>query len=155
MLIMETNEKNAEVLNDLIEINNDRVKGYEKAVAETATEDADLRDLFIEMAAISRSCLGELKKLVVHNGEAPAEGTTQRGKIYRVWMDVKAVITGHNRKAILASCEFGEDAAQRAYQSALDTEGIAGDIRAVIMEQKAKLRRSHDRIKLMRDTQSA
>ena len=152
---METNEKNAEVLNDLIEINNDRIKGYEKAVAETKTEDADLRDLFIEVATVSRDCLDQLKKFVFRNGEAPAEGTTQRGKIYRVWMDVKAVITGHNRKAILASCEFGEDAAQRAYQSALDTDGISEDVRAVITEQKAKLRKSHDRIKMMRDTQSA
>ncbi|HEV7783033.1 MAG TPA: PA2169 family four-helix-bundle protein [Chitinophagaceae bacterium] len=152
---MATNEKNAEVLNDLIEINNDRLKGYEKAVGETRPEDADLRDLFIEVATVSRDCLGELKKIVSRNGEAPAEGTTQRGKIYRVWMDVKAVITGHNRKAILASCEFGEDAAQRAYQSALDTDGISPDVRELITEQKAKLRKSHDRIKILRDTQSA
>jgi uncharacterized protein (TIGR02284 family) len=152
---METNEKNAEVLNDLIEINNDRLKGYEKAVGETKPEDADLRDLFIEVAADSRSNLDELKKFVYRHGEEPAEGTTQRGKIYRVWMDVKAVITGHNRKAILASCEFGEDAAQRAYQSALDADGLTADVRQVIQEQKAKLRKSHDRIKMMRDTQSA
>ncbi len=152
---METNEKNAGVLNDLIEINNDRLKGYEKAVGETKTEDADLRELFIEVAGVSRTCLDELKKFVARNGEEPAEGTTQRGKIYRVWMDVKAVITGHNRKAILASCEFGEDAAQRAYQQALDTEGLSADVRAVITEQKATLRKSHDRIKMMRDAQPA
>jgi uncharacterized protein (TIGR02284 family) len=152
---METNEKNAEVLNDLIEINNDRIEGYTKAAGETKTEDADLRDVFDTMASESRGYLDELKKFVFRNGEAPAEGTTQRGKVYRVWMDIKAVITGHNRKAILASCEFGEDAAQRAYQAALDTDGISEDVRALITEQKAKLRRSHDRIKMMRDTQSA
>jgi uncharacterized protein (TIGR02284 family) len=150
---METNEKNAEVLNDLIEINNDRIQGYTKAVAETKTEDADLRDLFESVASESRDCLDELKKFVFRNGEAPAEGTTARGKIYRLWMDVKAVITGHNRKAILASCEFGEDAAQRAYQQALDTEGISEDVRMLITDQKTRLRRSHDQIKRMRDAQ--
>ena len=152
---METNEKDIEVLNDLVEINNDRVKGYEKAVAETAEEDADLRDLFIDMANESKGYLAELKSQVEKRGEDPAKGTTARGKIYRVWMDVKAVVSGHNRKAILASCEFGEDAAQRAYNMGLDEEGLSTEVRTLLTEQKAKLRRSHDRIKAMRDTQSA
>ena len=32
---MTLNEKTAEILNDLIEINNDRVRGYERASKET------------------------------------------------------------------------------------------------------------------------
>ena len=152
---METNEKNVEVLNDLIEINNDRVQGYEKAAKETASEDADLRSLFNDMAAESRNYLTDLKKHVVSVGEGPAEGTTNRGKIYRAWMDVKAAVTGQSRRAILASCEFGEDAAQRAYTSALETEGLSNEVRVLITDQKAKLRASHDKIRRMRDTQSA
>jgi uncharacterized protein (TIGR02284 family) len=152
---METNEKNASVLNDLIEINNDRIEGYTKAVGETAEEDADLRQLFESMANESKTYAAELKDLVRDTGEAAADGTTARGKIYRVWMDVKAAVTGHNRKAILASCEFGEDAAQRAYSSALQEEGLDAEVLALITEQKAKLRKSHDKIKMMRDTQTA
>ncbi len=151
---MEQNEKNAAVLNDLIEINNDRIQGYEKAAKETETEDADLRSLFMDMANESRTYAAELKKHVVAAGEEPATDTTNRGKIYRVWMDVKAAITGHDRKSILASCEYGEDAAQRAYERALD-EDISAELRLLINDQKTKLRRSHDRIKKMRDTQSA
>jgi len=152
---MEKNEKIAEVLNDLIQINNDRIEGYEKAAKETATEDADLRSLFTNMAGESRAYASELKQYVYAAGEEPATNTTQRGKIYRVWMDVKAAITGHGRKAILASCEFGEDAAQRAYNDALEEEGLSSEARALITGQKAKLRKSHDEIKRMRDTQSA
>lgn len=152
---MEKNEKTAEVLNDLIEINNDRIEGYGKAAKETASEDADLRAVFIEMAAESKTYATELKKHVQKAGEEPAEGTTQRGKIYRVWMDVKAGITGQSRKAILASCEFGEDAAQRAYNTALETDDLSPEVRTLITEQKSKLRKSHDKIKAMRDTQSA
>ena len=152
---MEKNEKTAEVLNDLIEINNDRIIGYEKAAKETAAEDADLRSLFSDMAEESSDYVAELKKHVGNIGENPAEGTTARGKIYRVWMDVKAAVTGQSRRAILASCEFGEDAAQRAYESALETEELPGEVRLLITDQKAKLKRSHDKIKRMRDTQSA
>jgi len=152
---MEHNEKTAEVLNDLIEINNDRIIGYEKAAKETAVEDADLRELFSGMAEESSDYVAQLKKHVVSTGEEAAEGTTARGKIYRVWMDVKAAISGQSRRAILASCEFGEDAAQRAYESALETEPLPGEVRLLITEQKTKLRKSHDKIKAMRDTQTA
>ena len=153
---MTINEKTAEILNDLIEINNDRVRGYEKASKETEAKDADLRSIFDEMATESRRYANELGHYVSQSGEKPAEGTTVRGKIYRAWMDVKATFSGRDRKAILASCEFGEDAAQRAYDAALSSDAeIAADVRQVIMEQKTNLKRGHDKIKAMRDAQTA
>ena len=152
---MEKNEKVAEVLNDLIEINNDRVNGYERAAKETATEDADLRSLFNDMGNESKIYLQDLKNQVKKFGEEPAKGTTTSGKIYRVWMDVKATFSGHGRRAILASCEFGEDAAQKAYQMALEVDDLPAEIRQLISDQKSRLRRSHDKIKSMRDAQTA
>ena len=152
---MEKNEKIADILNDLVQINNDRVEGYTKAADETASEDADLRALFHSMADESRRYLAELKACVASQGEEPATDTTKRGKVYRVWMDIKAAITGKNRKAILDSCEYGEDAAQRAYNAALEDEDLTGDARTMVEAQKAKLKQSHDKIKMMRDTQSA
>src|SRR5215831_16692231 len=106
-------EKNAEILNDLIKVNSDRSKGYEKAAKETKDRDVDLRGLFTEMADESRMYSEELERYVKSVGNTPAEGTTVYGDVYRAWMDVKATFTGKDRKAILASCEFGEDAAQR------------------------------------------
>lgn len=153
---MKTNEKTSEVLNDLIQINNDRIRGYEKAAKETAPEDADLRSLFESMTAESRSYVNDLTKHVAISGNEPADGTTIKGKIYRTWMDVKATFSGKDRKAILASCEYGEDAAQKAYEEALATDAtLPDDIRQLIAEQKSSLKRSHDKIKRMRDTQHA
>jgi uncharacterized protein (TIGR02284 family) len=147
-------EKNADVLNDLIQINNDRVTGYEKAAKETDTKDADLRSLFTDLAADSRNNVSALSRYVQRAGAEPADGTTASGKIYRAWMDVKATFSGKDRKAILASCEFGEDAAQKAYKQAL-SEDLSTDVRDLITEQQADLKRSHDKIKMLRDTQPA
>lgn len=153
---MAMNEKTVEILNDLIQINHDRVRGYEKAAEETNSDDADLRALFTDFANESRGYASELSSLVTTLGGEPATDSTQRGKIYRAWMDMKAVITGSNRKAILGSCEYGEDAAQRQYERALeDSEDLPADVRQVIVSQKDKLRQGHDRVKAMRDTQSA
>jgi uncharacterized protein (TIGR02284 family) len=153
---MTLNEKTAEILNDLIEINNDRVRGYEKASKETNTKDADLRSLFDDMATDSRRYANELSRFVRERGETPSDGTTLRGKLYRAWMDVKATFSGSDRKAILASCEFGEDAAQKAYKDALASDAeLPAEVRQVIVDQQGNLKQSHDRIKKMRDAQPA
>jgi uncharacterized protein (TIGR02284 family) len=143
----------AEVLNDLIQINNDRIEGYERASKET--KDEDLRAIFADMASQSRELLTELRSLVRIEGETPDKGTTLSGKIYRAWMDVKAKFTGDSRKSVLASCEFGEDAAQRAYETGLKSDDLSMEVRTILTNQKASLRRSHDKIKSMRDAQPA
>ena len=141
-----------EVLNDLIQINNDRIEGYERAADEARDIDVDLRAVFSRMAEESRKYAAELTQEVVKLGGDPATGTTASGKIYRVWMDVKATFTGHDRQSVLASCEFGEDAAQKAYDLALKSDApLTIDIRQLIVNQKASLKTSHDLIKKYRD----
>lgn len=151
---MENTAINPETLNDLIQINNDRVAGYEKAIEELSPEDSDLKSLFVRMIGESHKHKLALATAVQGTGTELETGTTNSGKIYRAWMDVKAVFTGHDRKTILNNCEAGEDAAQRAYKSALEEEGLSADTRALITEQKAELRVAHDEIKALRDEQA-
>ena len=101
------NEKAIDVLNTLVEINNDRIEGYETATKET--NEPDLKVLFTKLAETSQDCRIELEREVELLGGTPAKGTKVSGKFFRAWMDVKAAITGKDRKAILESCEYGED----------------------------------------------
>lgn len=150
---MNSNETCVEVLNDLVRINNDRVEGYQRAAEETKPEDVDLRSLFQQMAQESRELKQQLAVEVKHHGGEVADGTMASGKIYRVWMDVKAAVTGADRKAILSSCEFGEDAAQKTYKMAVETDGLPTHVRELIIRQKYSLKSSHDKIKALRDRQ--
>jgi uncharacterized protein (TIGR02284 family) len=138
--VMEKNEKVIGVLNDLIRINHDRVVGYEKGIEELKDGDNDLKTLFSRYMQESRGYASELTTEVKRLGGEPAEGTTNSGKIYRVWMDLKAVIKGHDRKTVLENCEFGEDAAQKAYD---------------MVRQKTQLKTGHDEVKRLRDLQKA
>ncbi len=149
---METLDKTTEILNDLLKINNDRIEGYEKAAEET--DELYLKTLFRNMADESRKNAVELTREINKlGGEPVADSTTFPGKIYRAWMDVKSTFTGKNKEAILNSCEFGEDAAQAAYNTALSKdEDISFGVRALILEQQRKLKESHDLIKDFRDT---
>ena len=144
---------NSETLRDLIRINNDRVTGYSKAA--TQTDEQDLQSLFSQLAQQSRQFASELRSLVSDSDKNVTDETTTAGKIYRGWMDVKATFGGDDRKGVLASCEFGEDAAQKAYKEALKEDDLTSDVRATIEGQKAMLLQAHDKIKMMRDTAAA
>ena len=153
---METNDNLVEVLNDLIKINNDRIDGYEKALSEVEDIDIDLRGIFQKMANESREYIQELSREVITLGGEVSTGTTNSGKIYRVWMDIKATFTGHDRTSVLESCEYGEDAAQEAYEDALATDAdLPVGIRQLIAEQKSSLLESHNLIKKYRDMHQA
>ena len=144
---------NSETVKDLIRINNDRVTGYSKAA--TQTDEQDLQSLFSQLAQQSRQFASELRSLVSDSDKNVTDETTTAGKIYRGWMDVKATFGGDDRKGVLASCEFGEDAAQKAYKEALKEDDLTSDVRATIEGQKAMLLQAHDKIKMMRDTAAA
>ncbi|PSL20861.1 PA2169 family four-helix-bundle protein [Chitinophaga ginsengisoli] len=148
---MQATVETIEVLNDLIQINNDRIEGYEKALRELRAEDSDLKALFSSMISESHEIRLALGTEVNVLGGDMDSSTTTSGKIYRAWMDVKAVFTGHDRHTVLANCEAGEDAAQRAYRTALEDEDLPAYLREMITEQQTTLRASHDQIKALRD----
>ena len=145
-----------EILNDLVQINNDRIEGYEKAAEETKDIDVDLKAIFFKMAEESIKYKTELVNEISKLGGEPATGTTGLGKIYRVWMDVKATFAANDRQSVLQACEFGEDAAQKAYRDALDSDTeITADTRQLITAQQASLKTSLDIIKKYKDMHKA
>ncbi|HEX9510266.1 MAG TPA: PA2169 family four-helix-bundle protein [Puia sp.] len=148
---MQNTKDTIEILNDLIQINNDRIVGYEKAIKETKPEDEDLKVLYATMIAESHRIKIALATEVQTLGAEVEQGTTTSGKIYRAWMDVKAVFTGHDRHAVLENCEAGEDAAQKAYRTALNSDALPAYIRELLVQQQQMLRASHDEIKALRD----
>lgn len=148
---METIEKSVEVLNDLIQLNNDRVDGFTRASKELSPEDNDLQNLFTMFAQDSRTNVQELTAAVAQLGDQPDHGNTITGTIHRAWLDVKATFSGHDRKSILAECERGEDAIKKAYQSAL-AENLPATVAVLLSTQQQKINEGHDRIKLLRDS---
>ena len=107
------------------------------------------------MADESRQYASELRSEVQRHGGDTATDTTVSGKIYRVWMDIKAAFTGKSRKTVLENCEFGEDAAQKAYDEALKSDApLPAETRQLIVNQKTSLKASHDTIKKYRDMES-
>jgi uncharacterized protein (TIGR02284 family) len=147
---MQNTKETIEVLNDLIQINNDRIVGYEQAIRDTKSEDTDLKILYASMVAESHRMKIALATEVQALGAETEQGTTTSGKIYRAWNDIKAVFSGHDRQAILLNCEKGEEATQRAYRQALNHE-LPSYIRELLDRQQEALKTSMDEIRAMRE----
>ncbi len=145
------NDKSIDVLNSLVTINNDRIQGYETAIEET--EDQDLKTSFSKCIKTSQECKHELVNAVTKLGGTPDDGTRIDGKIYRVWMDFKAMVTGKDRKAILNSCEYGEDVAVHAYERAMKDEDLSAEHSTIVTAQYAKIKADHDTVRSMRDAE--
>src|SRR4051794_38778457 len=148
---MKTSAEVTEILNDLIQINNDRIKGYERAIKELKEENDDLKTLFAVFIDQSRQNIMALGKEVQALGSDMGRNTTTNGKIYRAWIDVKAVFTGKNRQHVLENCEFGEDAALKAYHTALRSDDLPEYLKQMIIQQHELLLQSHNTVKSLRD----
>jgi uncharacterized protein (TIGR02284 family) len=148
----EAKEKTIEALNSLIIINNDRIEGYKSAEAEA--KETDLKILFADFMATSvenrKELIAEVKKL----GATPEEGTRITGKFFRVWMDVKAALTNSDRKAILDSCEYGENVILETYKKVLiqDHHEINSTEQDLLNKHYALLKIDYVKVKQLRDT---
>jgi len=152
---MSTIEKAASVLNDLTEINNDRVAGFEKALADINDENIDLKAVFQEYATQSRKFSQELTALVAGYGEDVETGNSVAGTLHRAWIDVKSLFGGSDRLSILNEAERGEDAIKAAYKLALEKGELTGEALATVNRQADEIRTAHDAIKALRDATKA
>lgn len=146
------NDKQISVLNSLIEINNDRIEGYNTAAKET--EEFDFKELFSALAHTSVECNEELEAEVLTLGGKPEEHTRTTGKLFRVWMDFKATITGKDRKGILSSCEQGEDVAVSVYEKVLQEESsdsLSPEQTRMVYGQYQSIKSDHDKVRTLRD----
>ena len=156
---MENNKATIENLNDLVQINNDRIVGYENALKQIEEEEikeettqAGLRSLFLGFIDDSRRFKMELATEIQTLGSDVANDTSTSGKLHRAWIDVKTAFTGHSKKSILEECEFGEDAIKKAYESALEDEDLPAYIRDILNDQLTVLLDAHDEVKALRDS---
>ncbi|ULT24690.1 PA2169 family four-helix-bundle protein [Sphingobacterium sp. E70] len=87
------------LINDLIQINNDRIAGYKKAIEiATRLHIEGLNDIFVEYMSQSELFIEELKPYLEQQAQAATEGTMVSGKLFRVWMDIKSVVSGNDEK---------------------------------------------------------
>lgn len=144
----ETNDNVISILNNLIETCKDGQEGFKNAAENV--EGSELKSLFYDYSQQRAQFAGQLQEEVRHLGGDPEKAGSAAGDLHRVWMDVKTAFVGKDNASILNECERGEDSAVKAYQNAV-TKGLPQQVSAVVNDQFAAIKHTHDYIRGLRD----
>lgn len=144
--------KSLSVIEDLIETCKDGQKGYQDAASHAKRP--DLKTYFNEQSLERARFAGELQAELPRLGESDKKVSgTAGGAMHRAWIDTKVALGGGDH-TILESVEAGEDKAKEAYQKAL-TSGLPSDIAEIVRRQANSVQKTHDKVKMLRDTAQA
>lgn len=147
-ILMQTQEQLTEGLNDLIQIHNDRIITYQKINADLEAFDSDIERICQRIVRQSELHISQLVELIdrIHSNVVKTHG-----KAYRIWLKLKGSYIEKDRVSILNSFDFNEEAAEKAYDYAVETLDAPDDIKTVLERQQASLKITHDIVKEFND----
>lgn len=138
------------VLRELILSGRDAEQGYQQAADRVTVP--ELVELFESYALQRKKFVLELEERVrILRGTPPERGTVA-GVLHRAWMGITEPLERAENHALLAECERGEDAAVKAYATALGEAKVDGQTREVIQRQYEQVQAAHDRVRQLRDS---
>jgi uncharacterized protein (TIGR02284 family) len=131
-------------LNTLIATTIDSVTGYEDAAAHS--EAGRFQQLFRDRANERQQIVEDLRAEVRRLGGNPEDDGSFMGKTHQRFLDLKAAITGRDEKAIINEVERGEDYLKEKFETALNSEDLSGECRAVVERAYQSVRSGHDQM---------
>ncbi|WDF46063.1 PA2169 family four-helix-bundle protein [Chryseobacterium sp. KACC 21268] len=144
------NDKTISVLNDLLNITNDRIAGFSKVedkVWETHSDLKsaydDLKSAYDDMVSRSTDMKNDLINLINTKGGEADNSTSVSGAFHRAWIDVKNTFATDKDESTLENVVFGEKAAIDAYQDALDSGDLCPESTTLILDQLHHLKASY------------
>ncbi|MCU7616307.1 PA2169 family four-helix-bundle protein [Chryseobacterium sp. PBS4-4] len=141
--------KTVSVLNDLLNITNDRIQGFSKVEEKVWDKHSLLRDDYDQMVKESQEMKSELIGLITERGGEPDDTSSAAGAIHRTWIDVKNAFTGDNPEATLENVVFGEKSAIAAYQEALQSDKLCPQSTVVVADQLEQLKSSYSKFQTL------
>jgi len=132
-------------LNSLISTTLDSVDGYTEAVKDT--KNASFVSLFNNLAGERRQLVSKLQQEVTTLGGEPEDDGTVLAGAHRVFLNLKAVVTGHDDKAIINEVEAGEDHIKAKYEDALRDRDLSPTVQALISAAYDSVKAGHDEIR--------
>lgn len=132
-------------LNGLIATTIDSADGYAEAAKDS--ESSRFGALFTSRATERREVASRLQQEVTRlGGEAEDDGTILAGA-HRMFLNLKAVVTGHDDKAIINEVEAGEDHIKAKFEDALGDRAISPQVRVLIESCYASVKAGHDEMR--------
>lgn len=117
---MERNEKLINQINKVVQMNVDRVLGYEKAYS--LVESKALKELFEQCISQSDSYATKLRSTMTFHGVSMKWRPSTFGLIFRGWMQLKISFCKNKDRAVLRSCLEAENVLALNYKLICDNK---------------------------------
>lgn len=132
-------------LNTLIATTIDSVEGYTEAAKDS--DSGRFGSIFTSRASERREVVSRLQQEVVRlGGRAEDDGTMLAGA-HRMFLNLKASMTGHDDKAIVNEVEAGEDHIKAKFEDALGDRQLSPEVRQLIEACYASVKAGHDEMR--------
>ena len=138
------NKDQITTLNTLTATLIDSVTGYEDAASNS--DAGRFQQLFRERASERSRVVEELRAEVRRLGGDPEDDGSFLGKSHQRFLDLKAAVTGRDEQAIINEVERGEDYLKEKFETALNSDALTGETRAVVERAYQSVRSGHDQI---------
>ena len=142
---MAGNDHDISTLNSLIATTLDSAEGYREASKDI--EGGRLGALFVDRANERTQVAATLQAEVRRLGGSPSEGGTLLGGAHRMFVNLKAAVTGQDKQAIVNEVERGEDHIKAKYEGALKDDALSAPVRAAIEAGYGSVREGHDQMR--------
>jgi len=137
-----------DIINDLIQVNKGRIKGYNSAMVAGKGIFEDLKAFFNEMILQAEEHINNLELKMAHLEGSSGSNSSVSEKMNMAWKDIKWAFTGTDRGAILNACADSEIAAVKAYEEVLRSDAeMSAETRQIIIGQKENIETAVNQLK--------
>lgn len=147
---MADRDHDIKTLNSLIATTLDSVDGYTEAAKDI--ENQRYGSMFVARAKERRQVVSDLQGEVRRLGGDPEDDGTVLAGAHRMFLDLKAKVTGQDDKAIVDEVERGEDHIKAKYDDALSDTNLSVETLDAIRKANGSVQQGHDQ---MRDLKHA
>lgn len=151
--IMADHDHDISTLNGLIETTLDSVDGYSEAAKDA--DNARFVGLFNDRAGERRHVATALQQQVRALGGTPEDDGTILAGAHRVFLDLKAKVTGRDDKAIVNEVERGEDHIKAKFEKALADGDLSVATKQAIQDAYTSVKQGHDQMRDIKHSMEA
>ena len=140
-----SNDDDIKVLNTLIATLLDSIEGYQKSAQDV--DNAHYAQMFNARAQERQQVLTRLQSVVAQLGGTPEDESSTLGAAHRVFVDLKAAVTGRDDKAIVNEVERGEDYLKEKFETAINNADLSPVARQAVNEAWTSVKSGHDQMR--------
>lgn len=137
-------ETTARAFTDLLNLNRTSMKGYQEAAEEV--KDSSIKSQLTQYSQQRAQFVSQLEQQANQLGITAQDDNTVESlatdaaaAVHRGWINIKSAFTGDSDSAVLGACETGEEAALKAYDTALSSQDISASAKSVLEQQRSEV----------------